>query len=74
MASANSPSRIILTVIRQNGNKVVHNTFHPSVVNDVLRVRVSDFELEPISRVEKHLAVKLVTVGINAGDNVVVIL
>ena len=36
-------------------------------------VRVSDFELQPISRIEKHLVVKLVTVGINAGDNVVII-
>jgi hypothetical protein len=30
-------------------------------------------KLEPISRIEKQVVVKLVTVGINAGDNVVII-
>jgi hypothetical protein len=52
----------------------VSYTFHPSVVNDVLCVRVSDFEFQPVSRVEKQLVVKLVTVGINAGDDVIIIL
>jgi hypothetical protein len=63
---------VVLTVIWQNGN-VVRNTFHPSVVNGVLRMRVSDFEFQPVSRIEKHLVVKFVTVGINAGDDVVII-
>jgi hypothetical protein len=47
----------------------VRNTFHPRVVKNVLCVWVSDLELEPISRIEKHFVVKLLTVGINAGDN-----
>ncbi len=64
---------VVWTVIWQNGNEVVCNTFHPSVVNDVSCMRVSDFELQPVSRIEKHLVVKFVTVGINAGDDVVII-
>ena len=51
----------------------MRNAFHPSVVNGVLRVRVSDFEFQPVSRIEKHLVVEFVTVGINAGDDVVII-
>jgi len=50
----------------------VRNTLHPSIVNGVLRVRVSDFEFQPVSRIEKHLMIKLVTVGINAGDDTVI--
>jgi hypothetical protein len=51
----------------------VRNAFHPSVVNGVLRVRVSDFEFQPVSRIEKHLVVEFLTVGINAGNVVVII-
>ena len=36
-------------------------------------MRISDFELEPVSRVEEHLVIKFVAVGINAGDDVVII-
>src|SRR5260221_829644 len=64
---------MLLTVIRQNGNKVWRNAFHPSVVNGVLRMRMSYCGLEPVSWIEKHLVIKFVAVRVNAGDDVVII-
>ena len=55
---------VVLTVIWQNGNKVVRNPFHPRIITIMQRMWVCDFEFDPISRVKKYFMVELVAVGI----------
>ena len=50
------------------------NPVYPGVVFLSLGVRVRDFELDPISWVEKHLMVKLVTVLIHPRNDIEILL
>ena len=46
---------VILTIVRQSWNEFMTNPFYPGIVTLMLGVRVSNFELDTISGIEKDL-------------------
>src|ERR1700674_5534826 len=64
---------VILTIVRQSWNEFMTNPFYPGIVTLMLGVRVSNFELDTISGIEKDLMVKLVTIGVHTRYNIEII-
>ena len=51
----------------------MRNPLYPGIVTLMFGVRVSNFKLDPIGGIEKHLMVKLVTIGVHTRNNIEII-